>query len=68
MWRNPGKTLGQGCLAGVAEGRVAEVVGHPDRFDQVLVEAEGAADRAGDLGDFQGVGETGAVVVAGRGR
>ena len=51
-------------LAGVAEGRVAEVVAEPDRLGQVLVEAERARDGAGDPAGLQGVGEAGAVVVA----
>ena len=62
-----GEGLGQGGLAGVAERGVTEIVAEADRLDQVLVEAEGAADGAGDLGDFEGVGEAGAVVVAGGG-
>jgi hypothetical protein len=53
----------EGILAGVAEGGVAQVVGQGDALDQVLVEAEGARDRAGDLGHLDGVGEAGAVVV-----
>ena len=51
-------------LAGVAEGRVAEVVAEPDRLGQVLVEAERAGDGAGDPAGLQGVGEAGAVVIA----
>ena len=51
-------------LAGVAEGRVAEVVAEPDRLGQVLVEAERAGDRAGDPAGLERVGEAGAVVVA----
>ena len=51
-------------LAGVAEGRVAEVVAEPDRLGQVLVEAERAGDGAGDPAGLERVGEAGAVVVA----
>ena len=54
----------QRLLAGVAEGRVAEVVAEPDRLGQVLVEAERAGDGAGDPAGLQRVGEPGAVVVA----
>ena len=51
-------------LAGVAEGRMAEVVAEPDRLGQVLVEAERPGDRAGDPAGLQRVGEPGPVVVA----
>ena len=61
-----GERLCERRLAGVAERGVAEVVPEADRLDEILVQPQGAADRAGDLGDFQGVRETGAVVVAGR--
>ena len=52
------------ALAGMPERRVAEVVGERQRLGQVLVEAERAGERAGDLGHFQRVGQPGAVVVA----
>jgi hypothetical protein len=51
-------------LAGMAEGRMAEVVGERQRLGQVLVEAEGAGERAGDLRDLEGMGQAGAVVIA----
>jgi hypothetical protein len=57
----------EGGLADVAEGGVAEIVAQRDRLGEVLVEAQGAADGAGDLGDLEGVGETGAIVVGVRG-
>ena len=50
-------------LAGVAEGRVAEVVTEPDRLGQVLVQAERPRDRAGDSAGLERVREPGAVVV-----
>ena len=52
-------------LALVAEGGVAKVVGEGDGFGEVLVQAEGAGDVAGDGGDFDGVRQAGAEVVAG---
>lgn len=55
----------EGFLAGVAEGGVAEVVGEGDGFREVFVEAEGTSDGAGDGSDFDGVGQSRAVVVAG---
>ena len=51
-------------LAGVAEGRVAEVVAEPDRLGQVLVEAERAGHRAGDPAGLERVRQPGPVVVA----
>ena len=51
-------------LAGVAEGRVAEVVAEADRLDEVLVEAQGARDGARDGVDLERVREARAVVVA----
>ena len=36
-------------LAGVTEGRVAEIVAERQRLRQILVETEGAGERAGDL-------------------
>ncbi len=40
------------ALAGVAERGMAEVMRQRDRLGQILVEAELAGDRAGDLGDL----------------
>ena len=51
-------------LAGMAEGRVAEIVGERERLGQILVEPEPACHRAGDLGDFQAMSEARAVVIA----
>ena len=51
-------------LAGMAERRMAEVVGERQRLGQILIEPQLAGERAGDLGHFQGVGQAGAVVIA----
>ena len=51
-------------LAGVAEGRVAEVVGQADGLGQRLVEPQRARDRAGDLRHLHRVRQAGAVQVA----
>ena len=56
--------LVEGRLAGVAEGRVAEIVGERDGLAEVLVEGERAADGARDLRHLEGVGEPGAEMVA----
>src|SRR5690606_249771 len=58
------RELVEGLLAGVAEGRVAEVVGQRDRLGQVLVEAQRAGDAGGDLRHLQRVRQARAVVVA----
>ena len=57
----------QGMLAGMAERRVAEVVPHRDRLDQILVEAQRPRHGAGQRGDLQRMGQPGAVVIALRG-
>ena len=52
------------ALAGMAERRMAEVVGERQRLGQVLVERQRARERAGDLRHFERVGEPGAVMIA----
>ena len=52
------------ALAGVAERRMAEIVRKRHRLRQVLVEPERARQRAGDLHDFERVGQPRAVMVA----
>ena len=59
-----GRELIQRPLSGVAEGGVAKVVGEADGLGQVLIEPQRPGDGAGDLGDFQRVGQAGAVEVA----
>jgi hypothetical protein len=54
----------QRVLAGMAEGRVADVVGEAQRLGQILVEAERARQRAADLRDFEAVGEADPEMVA----
>ena len=56
--------VGERVFAGVAEGGMPQVVGESDRFGEVFVQAERAGRRSGDLGDFEGMGQPGAVVVA----
>ena len=48
----------------MTKGRVTQVMRQADGFDQVFVGTQGARDRASDLGDFQGVRQAGAVVIA----
>ena len=54
-----GHQLVQGCLAGVPEGPMTQVVAQGDRFTEALVEAQLEGDAAADLGDFQRVGDAG---------
>ena len=56
--------LVQRLFPGMAEAGVPKVVRQRHRLRQILVEAERAADGAGDLRHFQAVGQAGAVVVA----
>ena len=51
-------------FAGMAERRVAEVVGEAECLGQVLVEAEGAGDGAADLRDLEAVGQADPEMVA----
>src|SRR3981189_3494713 len=51
-------------LAGVAEWRMAEVVGERQGFSEILIKAELAGQRAGDLGYFKRVGQSGAVMIS----
>ncbi len=51
-------------LAGMPEGRVAEIVAERDRFREVVVEPQGAGERARDLRHLDRVGEAGAEMVA----
>ena len=59
------EALVQGALAGVAEGRMADVVDQCQRLGEVFVEAERAGAGAGDLRDLDGVGQAAAEVVGG---
>ncbi len=52
------------ALAGMAERRMAEIMGQRAGFREILVEAERPRQRARDLGHFEGVGEAGAIVIA----
>ena len=49
---------------GMAEGRMAEIVGEAQSFGQVLVQAKRASDRPPDLGDFEAVGQADPEMVA----
>ena len=53
-------------LAGMAEGRVAQVVAERDGFGELFVEMQHLRDGAGDLRDLERVRQPRAVVIAGR--
>ena len=59
-----GERRGQRVLAGMAERRMAEVVGEAQRLGQILVEAERAGDGPADLRDFEAVGQADPEMVA----
>ena len=48
----------------MAERRMAEIMRQRQRLGEILVEPERARQRAGDLGDFQRMGEPGAEMIA----
>ncbi len=50
-------------LARVAEGRVPQVVRQGNGFRQVFIQLQGFADRPGDLGHLQGMGQAGPVII-----
>jgi hypothetical protein len=67
LWSKPPKSARQASSArspACPERRVAEIVAERQRLREVLVEAERAGERAGDLGHFQRVGQPRAVMVA----
>ena len=58
------QALRKGALAGMTEGGMAQVMAHGTGFCQVLVQIQRPCHGPGDPGHLQGVGHTGAVVVA----
>src|SRR4029077_6329403 len=50
-------------LSRMPERRMPEVVREGKRLGEILVETERAGERTGDLGDLQGVGEPGAIMI-----
>ena len=53
----------QRLFSGVAEGRVADVVDERQRFDEINIQAQRGGDGAGNLRDFQRVGQAAAQMV-----
>ena len=58
------ETLVERTLAGMAERRMAEIVGQRQRFGEVFVESEHAGKRSRHLSDFERMGQPRAVMVA----
>jgi hypothetical protein len=48
----------------MAEGRVADIVGKAERLRQILIDAQGARQRAADLRDLQAVGQANPEMIA----
>ena len=59
-----GHQLVKGPLTGMSERGVPQIVSQGDGLGQVLVEGKRPGNGSGDSGDLQGVGHSGAVVVA----
>src|SRR5579864_8395574 len=59
-----GKAAVERLLARVAERRMTEIVAQRAGFREILVKAECPGERAGDLGDLEGVGEPRSVMIA----
>ena len=60
----PGHAFFQRILAGMAKGRVPEVVGQRQRLGEILIEAERTRQRTRDLGHLDRMGQARAVMVA----
>ena len=54
----------QRFLAGMAEGRVAQIMGQRHGLGQIFVDRQGARQAAGELRHFQRMGQPGAVIIA----
>ena len=59
-----GEQLVENILAGVPQRGMADVVGHRQGLDEILVEGQRSGERAGDARHLEGVGQPAAVVVA----
>jgi hypothetical protein len=55
----------QHLLSGMAERGMTQIVTQGYGFHEILVEQEGFSDCPRDLGDLEGMGEAGPVVVVG---
>ena len=55
--------LAQMPLTSVAKWRVPQIMPHPNRFDEHLIQTQRSCDRATDLSDLQRMGHPGSIVV-----
>ena len=60
----PREAFVERALAGVAERRVAKIVGERQCLGEVLVEPQRAGERTGDLRNFERMGQARAIVIA----
>ena len=60
------ENLVEGLFAGMSEGRMAYVVSKGESLGEFGIKAESVGNGSGDLGDFKGVGEAAAKVIAGK--
>ena len=58
----------EGPFPRMTKRRVAQIMAQGDGLGEVLIQAQGTGHGAGDLADFQGMGQPGAVVVPFRGK
>ena len=59
-----GEEFRERVLAGMPQGRVADVMRERQRLDQIFVESQAAGERPGNARHLQRVGEPAAVIVA----
>jgi hypothetical protein len=60
------KAVVESLFAGVAEGRMADIVGQRKSLGEFRIQSQGRGESAGDLGYFERVGEAAAEVVGWR--
>ena len=63
MVKRPTGSAAQRTLACVAKGRMPQIVAQRNSFGQIFVQIHPPRDGSGDLGNFQRMGQSGAVVV-----
>jgi hypothetical protein len=59
----PAQTLVQGALSGMTEGRMPDIVHQRQRFDKILVQAQGNCGGARNLCHLDRMGQTAAKMI-----